>query len=78
MNSSTATPLYELSLFLYRLQCDGNNKDDYYKHICRPVYYDYYYDDYYEDDYYEDDYEEEDEVGLQTFKNSFFVIQRDS
>ncbi len=39
--------------------------------ICRPVYYDYYYDDYYEDDYYEDDYEDEDEVGLQTFKNTF-------
>jgi hypothetical protein len=46
--------------------------------ICRPVYYDYYYDDYYEDDYYEDDYEDEDEVGLQTFKKHIFVIQKNS
>jgi hypothetical protein len=30
--------------------------------MCRPVYYDYYYDDYYEEDYYEDDYYEEDEA----------------
>jgi hypothetical protein len=40
--------------------------------ICRPVYYDYYYDDYYEDDYYEDDYEDEDEVGLQTYNKTHF------